>query len=72
MIVCLCRGTAEPRVQAAIRSGAGTLDAVVEQCGAGGDCGACHVMILELIEQTLETPYSTGGPTVSRGGLSER
>jgi bacterioferritin-associated ferredoxin len=72
MIVCLCRGTAEPRIRAAIGSGAGTLDEVVEQCGAGGDCGACHVMILELIEQALETPYSKGESTISGGGLRER
>jgi bacterioferritin-associated ferredoxin len=72
VIVCLCYGTGEPRIRAAVKAGAATLHEVVERCGAGGDCGACHVMILELIEQTLERPYSEGQPSGSGGGPRER
>jgi len=38
-------------VERAIDEGASTRDAVTRACRAGGDCGACHHTIEEMIEE---------------------
>lgn len=50
MWVCVCKAVRDREVKAAIEGGAATREAVTEACGAGGDCGACHHMIEEMIE----------------------
>ncbi len=55
MYVCICRAVTEERVRAAIASGAHTVSAVTAACCAGDDCGACHGLVEEMIEEHLET-----------------
>jgi bacterioferritin-associated ferredoxin len=50
MYVCICRAVKEESVRAAIEAGAETVEAVTEACCAGDDCGACHQVIEEMIE----------------------
>jgi bacterioferritin-associated ferredoxin len=50
MILCICNCVSEREIDAAVRSGAGTLAAIGEHCGAGTDCGMCQ----EAIEERLE------------------
>ncbi len=54
MYVCVCLAVTEAEVEAAIAGGAQTRACVTRACGAGGDCGACHGMIEEKIEDHLE------------------
>ncbi len=54
MYVCVCLAVTEREVREAIENGATTRDAVTRACRAGGDCGACHGMISEMIEDHLE------------------
>jgi bacterioferritin-associated ferredoxin len=54
MILCLCRGISEPTVQAAIRAGASTLDDIAAACSAGSDCGACQVMLRDLLSDARQ------------------
>jgi bacterioferritin-associated ferredoxin len=54
MYVCVCLAVTEAEVDAAIAGGAHTRDAVTRKCHAGGDCGACHQMIEDKIEDHLE------------------
>lgn len=54
MYVCVCLAVTDAQVRAAIEAGATTREAVTRACGAGGDCGACHGMIHEMIEDHLE------------------
>ncbi|MDB4940867.1 MAG: hypothetical protein JWP97_401 [Labilithrix sp.] len=54
MYVCCCFAVTEAQVDAAIREGAHTRQAVTRACRAGGDCGACHGMIETKIEDHLE------------------
>jgi len=54
VIVCHCRVVSDRVIRAAIRCGADDLDDVVEFCGAGGDCGGCHVRIEQLL--AIEVP----------------
>jgi bacterioferritin-associated ferredoxin len=50
MYICICRAVTEREVRAAIEGGANTVAAVTKACCAGDDCGACHGVIRELIE----------------------
>ncbi len=54
MYVCVCLAVTDKQVQAAIESGALSREAVTRACKAGGDCGACHGMIREMIEDHVE------------------
>jgi bacterioferritin-associated ferredoxin len=54
MFVCICQAVTEERVRAAIESGAETVSAVTSACCAGDDCGACHGVIEEMIEEHQE------------------
>ena len=51
MYVCVCRAVTEEKVKAAIDAGAKSVCAVTAACCAGDDCGACHSMIEDLIEE---------------------
>lgn len=54
MYVCVCLAVSDKDVREAIESGATSRHAVTRACGAGGDCGACHGMIDDMIEDHLE------------------
>lgn len=56
MYVCVCRAVTDSQVHQSIENGAATREEVTRACGAGGDCGACHAMIEELIEDRLVCP----------------
>jgi bacterioferritin-associated ferredoxin len=51
MYVCVCRAVTEEQVAKAIDAGVETVAGIVAACGAGDDCGACHGMIEEMIEE---------------------
>jgi bacterioferritin-associated ferredoxin len=50
MYVCCCNAVTDREVAEAIQGGARTRAEVTRFCGAGGDCGACHETIEEMIE----------------------
>ena len=54
MYVCVCLAVSDKQVREAIEGGCHTRHAVTRSCGAGGDCGACHGMIENMIEDHLE------------------
>jgi bacterioferritin-associated ferredoxin len=49
MLVCHCRAVNDEYIIDAIRRGAACLEQVGEHCGAGTQCGGCHVVIEELL-----------------------
>jgi bacterioferritin-associated ferredoxin len=51
MYVCVCRAVSDFQVKTAIDAGADSVEAVIQDCCAGEDCGACHGAIEALIEQ---------------------
>jgi bacterioferritin-associated ferredoxin len=51
MVVCACQGVNEYAVHAAIADGAASVSDIRRACGAGGDCGACHSMLAELVDE---------------------
>ncbi|HEY0712333.1 MAG TPA: (2Fe-2S)-binding protein [Polyangia bacterium] len=63
MIVCVCHGVCEKRLEAVIEAGAHTPEQVERQCGAGGDCGACRPDVERLIER-----ITLGAPNLGRPG----
>lgn len=50
MFVCVCKAVSQAEVEKAIDDGASTVEEVTRSCRAGGDCGACHQTIEDLIE----------------------
>ena len=50
MYVCVCLAVTDQEVTAAIEGGAETRQEVTRACGAGGDCGACHDMIEDMLD----------------------
>ena len=54
MFVCVCLAVTESEIAAAIESGAKTREDVTHACLAGSDCGACHGMIEQMIEEHEE------------------
>lgn len=51
MYVCHCRGITDRTIRAAVASGAETVEEIAKRCGAGVDCGGCHLALEELIEE---------------------
>ena len=49
MYVCHCRAVNDRTVQTAALAGARTIDELTALCGAGGDCGGCHLLLEELL-----------------------
>jgi len=68
MYVCVCMAVTEAEVDATIAGGATTREAVTRACRAGGDCGACHQMIEDKIEDHLEAQGATPSGPVSCPG----
>lgn len=50
MFVCVCRAVGVTEVEKAIDEGACSREEVTAACRAGGDCGACHQTIEDMIE----------------------
>ena len=46
----MCRVVTRKVIEAAIESGARTVDEVVRRSGAGTDCGKCRRTIIRLLE----------------------
>lgn len=65
MYVCMCLAVTESEVKAAIEGGATTREVVTKHCRAGGDCGACHGMIDQMIEDHLEDQLACAHPTIA-------
>jgi bacterioferritin-associated ferredoxin len=65
MYVCVCLAVTEAEVRAAIEAGATTREVVTSHCRAGGDCGACHGMINQMIEDHLEDQLDGSRPAAS-------
>ena len=54
MFVCVCNAVTDREVSAAIDAGARSRTEVTTLCRAGGDCGSCHHMIEQMIEDRLD------------------
>ncbi len=59
----------DSEVETAIANGAHTREAVTKACRAGGDCGACHGMIEQMIEDHLEGAAPSSGEPAQGPGL---
>ena len=74
MFVCVCFAVTDTEVQASILAGATTREGVTRDCRAGGDCGACHGTIEDMLEDACETACAQaarggqGGPSLIEAG----
>lgn len=56
MYVCICKAVTDSQIHHSIDGGAQSREEVTRACGAGGDCGACHGLIEEILEDKLVCP----------------
>ena len=54
MYVCHCRGVTDRTINAAIASGAGTVEEIARRCSAGADCGGCWPELERLLDERDE------------------
>jgi len=50
-VICDCTGTTKAKIQQLIDDGADSLDQISTATGACTGCGACDILILEMLEQ---------------------
>lgn len=51
MIVCHCHQVTDREIRSAVASGAHTIEAISEVCGAGSGCGGCVSELASLLFQ---------------------
>jgi bacterioferritin-associated ferredoxin len=51
VIVCFCRGLSESDLRAVVAAGASTVDDVSNACGAATDCGACRLVVVDVVAE---------------------
>jgi bacterioferritin-associated ferredoxin len=49
MILCVCKGVSDKKVQAAVDEGCRTVKQVGSKCSAGTDCGICARAIHDML-----------------------
>ncbi|MGZ5031404.1 MAG: (2Fe-2S)-binding protein [Methylobacter sp.] len=50
-VVCHCSGTTKRQIKELISNGADNLDEISRMTGACSGCGACDVLVLELLAE---------------------
>jgi bacterioferritin-associated ferredoxin len=50
VIACHCHGVSDRRIAAEVEAGARTVAEVTSRCGAGGDCGGCHPVLEDIVD----------------------
>ena len=61
MYACLCKGSRESEVVAAIKAGCSSLESLANQCeGVGSDCGRCRFFLNKLL--TTYKPTGSKAP----------
>jgi bacterioferritin-associated ferredoxin len=50
VVVCHCKRVSDGTVDAAIASGAASVDDITSHCSAGGGCGGCHRTLQALLD----------------------
>ena len=55
-LICTCFGVSETTIEAAIvKNGLTSVEEVTENCNAGGGCGSCQPLILEILDDVWRT-----------------
>lgn len=52
MIVCHCTGTTDRDVRQAAALSGGDRGEALRSCGAGGCCGGCKSLVLQLLQES--------------------
>ncbi|MGW0038921.1 (2Fe-2S)-binding protein [Gordonia sp. NPDC003376] len=58
MFVCICRAVTEDEVHEHCDSGARTVDAISDKCGAGEGCGTCLERLHAIVAERNATATS--------------
>ena len=53
MYVCSCRAVTDRTIDAAIASGASSVEEITSKCAAGGRCGGCWPALERMLDEHL-------------------
>lgn len=73
MVVCHCRAVSDCKVRQAIEAGAGDVEAIARQCGAGLACGGCRPALAMLLSDLGFESFSVdgdAGPAAARASAA--
>jgi bacterioferritin-associated ferredoxin len=65
VIVCSCRAVSDRTIDAAIASGAQTIEDISSRCSAGGRCGGCWPTLQRLLDDHDAKPASSEQSTAA-------
>lgn len=72
MIVCLCEGLSERKIQSEINRGAASLKEIGRRCGAGTHCGMCRKQMRGMMRKAHSGgASSTGTPAVALAPMND-
>ena len=54
MVVCLCKGVSDKKINWLLENGAISLRDVMSSCQAGSDCGACICELKEMVKRSRQ------------------
>lgn len=67
MIVCHCGPVSDGFIAEVVANGATTVDDVIDECGAGGQCGGCRETIAWLLGRLGVEPADQMGALADSG-----
>jgi NifU-like protein len=57
-LICTCFGVSETEIETAIvKNGLTSVEDVTDNCRAGGGCGSCQPLILEILDDVWRAPF---------------
>jgi bacterioferritin-associated ferredoxin len=72
MVVCLCKGVSDKKINALLESGATCLRDVMASCKAGSDCGSCICQLKEMVQQSRQRHGGSAAGTAGEMGPSKK
>ncbi|MBM4252470.1 MAG: hypothetical protein FJ146_10905 [Deltaproteobacteria bacterium] len=72
MVVCLCKGVSDKKINALLENGATCLRDVMSSCQAGSDCGSCICQLKEMVQKSRQRHGGSGGGAAGDVGQSKK
>ncbi|MBM4253620.1 MAG: hypothetical protein FJ146_16755 [Deltaproteobacteria bacterium] len=72
MVVCLCKGVSDKKINALLENGATCLRDVMASCKAGSDCGSCICQLKEMVQKSRQRLGGSAAGTAGEMGPSKK
>lgn len=65
MIICVCKGVSDKKIESLVRSGCKSLESIQGECRAGTDCGMCLAKLSDLLKSQKDDQAASTGVQAS-------